>query len=109
MDILKKNTSPTFQIVPRKNLEVFELLKFNLKNEMTQIKESILADYYILENGNCQVIMQSFPTSNVGDKISYTLVDNLTEEIISLGKILVTSEIESIQDYSKKSNNKFYN
>ena len=88
MDILKKNNSPSFQIVPRKVLNSSKIFKFQLKNE------------------NYQVTLATFPTGKIGDKISYTLLQD--DEVVLLGKILITSQTENIQDNSKKTNNKFY-
>lgn len=106
MDILKKTTSPEFEIVPRRALDVSHVFTFQLKNEMTQKTQDILADVVFLSNENYKITMQSFPTSKIGDKFSYTLLDD--EEIVLMGKILVVGAAENIQDYSKKSNNKFY-
>lgn len=108
MDILKKTTSPEFEIVPRKTLDYSRVLRFELKNEMTQKTQNVLADVVFLPNENYKVTMQSFPTSKIGDKFSYSLLDNLNDEVISLGRILVIGASENIQDYSKKNNNKFY-
>ena len=107
MDILKKNTSPSFQIVPRKVLEDSKVFTFQLKNEMSQRKEDILATISLLPNENYQITLASFPTGKIGDKISYTLLQD--DEVVLLGKILIASQTENIQDYSKKTNNKFYN
>ena len=106
MDILKKNTSPTFQIVPRKVLNYSKIFKFQLKNEMSQRKEDILATISLLPNENYQITLASFPVGKIGDKISYTLLQD--NEVVLLGKILITTETENIQDYSKQTNNKFY-
>lgn len=106
MDILKKTTSPEFEIVPRRALDVSHVFKFQLKNEMTQKTQEILADVVFLANENYKTTMRSFPTSKIGDKFSYTILDD--EEIVLMGKILVVGATENIQDYSKKSNNKFY-
>lgn len=106
MDILKKNTSPSFEIVPRKVLDISKVFKFQLKNEMSQNKSEILANVSLLQNENYQITLVSFPLGKVGDKISYTLLQG--NEVILLGKMLITSETENIQDYSKKTNNKFY-
>ena len=106
MDILKKTTSPEFEIVPRRALDVSHVFTFQLKNEMTQKTQDILGDVVFLTNENYKITMRSFPTSKIGDKFSYTLLDD--EEIVLLGKILVVGATENIQDYSKKSNNKFY-
>ena len=107
MDILKKNTSPSFQIVPRKVLNYSKIFKFQLKNEMSQKSQEILATILLLQNENYQVTLAEFPVGKIGDKISYTLLED--DEVVLLGKILITSQTENIQDYSKKTNNKFYN
>jgi len=109
MNILRLNTSPTFQIVSRENIDVSRVLKFVMTNERTSTTQEVLADATALENENYQILMQSFPTGKIGDKIAYTLIDNLSENVVSLGKILIVSETESVQDYSKKENTKFYN
>lgn len=106
MDILKKTTSPQFEIVPRRVLEVSSVFTFQLKNEMTQKTQDILADVVFLSNENYQITMQSFPTSKIGDKFSYILLEGT--EVVLMGKILIVGATENIQDYSKKSNNKFY-
>ncbi len=106
MDILKKNTSPSFQIVPRKVLNYSKIFKFQLKNEMSQKSQEILATILLLQNENYQVTLAKFPTGKIGDKISYTLLQD--NEVVLLGKILITTETENIQDYSKQTNNKFY-
>ena len=106
MDILKKNTSPTFQIVPRKVLDDSKVFTFQLKNEMSQKSQEILATILLLQNENYQVTLATFPTGKIGDKISYTLLQD--NEVVLLGKILIASQTENIQDYSKKTNNKFY-
>ena len=106
MDILKKNTSPSFQIVPRKVLDSSKIFKFQLKNEMSQKSQEILATILLLQNENYQVTLAKFPTGKIGDKISYTLLQD--NEVVLLGKILITTETENIQDYSKQTNNKFY-
>lgn len=107
MDILKKNTSPSFQIVPRKKLDASKVFKFKLKNEMSQNSQEILANISLLPNENYQITLVSFPLGKIGDKISYTLLQDT--EVVLLGKMLITNETENIQDYSKKTNNKFYN
>lgn len=106
MDILKKNTSPSFQIVPRKALDTSKFFKFKLKNEMSQRSQDIIATVSLLQNENYQITLATFPIGKIGDKISYTLLQDT--EVILLGKILITTEAENIQDYSKQTNNKFY-
>lgn len=106
MDILKKTTSPQFEIVPRRALDISHVFTFQLKNEMTQKTQDILADVVFLPNENYKITMRSFPTSKIGDKFSYILLEGT--DIVLMGKILVVGASENIQDYSKKSNNKFY-
>ena len=74
---------------------------------MSQRKEDILATISLLPNENYKITLASFPVGKIGDKISYTLLED--DEVVLLGKILITSQTENIQDYSKKTNNKFYN
>ena len=106
MDILKKNNSPSFQIVPRKVLNSSKIFKFQLKNEMSQKAQDILATISLLQNENYQITLATFPTGKIGDKISYTLLQDT--EVVLLGKILIASQTENIQDYSKQTNHKFY-
>lgn len=110
MDVLKKNTSPTFEIVPRKVLDVSNVFKIKLINEFTKVAQDILAtSVSLLANENYQITLASFPTGKIGEKLSYKIVDNISNEVLSLGKILIVSQTENIQDYSKKLNSKFYN
>jgi len=106
MDILKKTTSPEFEIVPRRVLDISKVFTFQLKNEMNQKTQNILAGVVFLSNENYKITMQSFPTSKIGDKFSYSLLED--DEVVLLGKILIVGADENIQDYSKKTNNKFY-
>lgn len=108
MNILKENTSPQFEIVPRYNLDVSRVFKFKITNENTDEYQEILADAFTNENENYTVIMDSFPLGNSSEKLSYVLVDNLTNKIVTLGKMMIVSETENIQDYTKQSNTKFY-
>ena len=108
MDILRQNTTPSFEIVPRKKLDTTRVFKFKLINEFTQISQNILADVTLLQNQNYLITMRLFPDGNISDKFSYTIIDNLSNEIVSLGKLIILNSTENIQDYSKKSTNKFY-
>ena len=105
MDILKLNTSPTFQFIPRKVLTVSDL-SIKLINELNQKTQTILCTVAILPNENYTITLATFPTGKANDKFSYTLLNGL--EIVSLGKLMIVSENENVQDYSKKSVNKFY-
>ena len=60
------------------------------------------------ENENISGVVHTMEikVAKIGDKISYTLFQDT--EVVLLGKILITTEMENIQDYSKQTNNKFY-
>lgn len=109
MDILRKNTLPSFEIVSRYKLNISLQLRFLLINEFTRLSSEILANVTLLDNENYRVTLLSFPISEIGNKFSYTLIENLSLKIVSLGKILVVSETENVQEYSKIQNTKFYN
>jgi hypothetical protein len=108
MDILRKNTTPAFQIVPRRQLALTDVFKITLRNESTNAKQSIICSVAILANENYQLTLTSFPTGNLGAKFSYSLLNNETNEIVSLGKLIIVAENQDVQDYSNKSNNNFY-
>jgi len=109
MDILRKNLTPSFEIVPRYALDLSKQLRFLLINENTKVASQIIATVTLLDNENYKITFATFPLSEVGDKISYTLIDNISEKIVSLGKIMVIGETESVQNYTKILNTKFYN
>lgn len=108
MNIIKKNTTPAFEIVPRKKLNVSLLYKFLLVSEFTQVASEVLASVELLDNENYLITMQSFPTGKINEKLSYTIVETLSNEVVSLGKLMIVSENENIQDYTKKENTKYY-
>jgi hypothetical protein len=107
MDILNKNTSPIFTIVPRKKIFYGDILKIKLVNEMSSISQDIFISHFrILENENIIITLASFPTGKINDKFSYQIINDDTNEIVCMGKLIIVSENENIQDYSKKLNNK---
>lgn len=108
MNILRKNTIPKFEIVPREKLNVSDEFTVNTIGEFSQKKQTILATVILLLNENYLIEMASFPVGKEGEKFSYTILDPNTK-IVSLGKFMIVSEFETIQDYSKKQNTKFYN
>lgn len=108
MNILKKNTIAKFQIVPRIDIDISKSFKIDLKNEMSQKTQSIVCSVESLPNENNAITLVSFPTGKIGDKFSYSIIQVDNNEIVSLGKLIILSETENVQDYSKKSNNKFY-
>ena len=108
MDILKKNTTPSFDIVPREALDVLLDYKFIIVNEMTNATEDVLASIISIPNENYTVTLTSFPVGKIGEKLSYKLVYDLTNEVVSLGKLIIVSEFQDIQDYTRETSTKFY-
>lgn len=110
MDILRKNTDPVLTIIPRQEIADNLVIKFRFENEFSQAKLVVLSDTVTkLPNGLLSVLLEEIPEDvNIGDKFSYTAVDNDTDEVICLGKAIMLGETESVQDYSKADNNKFY-
>jgi len=77
--------------------------------EFTTEKLIILSDEIVyLPNGTYKVTLEPLPTLVVGSKFSYTVADNVTNKIIYMGKAIFLSETESVQDYTKVSNTKYY-
>lgn len=102
MDILKKNTIPTFQIVSRTILDTSQPLSVEITSEFTQLKQTISASIALLENQNYQLTLSEFPTGKLYEKLSYKI------ENVCLGKMIIVSENEDIQNYAKKPNDKYY-
>lgn len=107
MHILRKNTDPIFEIVPRKKLDVSKSYFFNLKNEYTNEVQEIESSIELLSNENYNITMSSFPTGNINEKISFELKEETTNEIVLIGQIMIVDENEIVQDYSKKTNLKY--
>jgi len=105
MYILRKNTTPNFEIVPRKILSgtIFILLK----SEFTQEVQNIPCDYDTLENENYWLRLSSFPISKVNEKFSFELSNDLNE-ILMIGQLIVVDEFADIQNYTKVANTKYY-
>ena len=108
MDILRKNTTPAFQIVPRRKLALTDVFKITIRNESTNVSQSIICSAALLANENYLLTLSSFPTGSLGAKFSYALLNNETNEIVLLGKLIIVAETQDIQNYSNKSNNNFY-
>ena len=108
MDILKKNTVPAFQIVPRKTLLVSDLLKIELRNESTNLKQLINCTFTLLPNENYLLTLVTFPSGILGAKFSYSLFNRVTNELLLLGKLIIFAENQAPQDYSNQTNNNFY-
>lgn len=108
MNVLKINTTPKFQIVPRENLDVSRVLKLEIKSEFSQSLQEINATVELLENENYLLTLESFPSGSQDEKFSYTIFDLLTNNIVSLGKFLIVAENADIQNYSNKETNIFY-
>jgi len=107
MHILRKNTTPVFEIVPRKVLDISKTYFFNLKNEYTTETQTIESSIELLANENYTITMLEFPTGKINEKFSFELKEETTNEIVSIGQIMIVDEDEVVQDYSKKTNLKY--
>jgi hypothetical protein len=108
MDIFKKNTTPKFQIVPRKTLNVSNVFRIELRNESTDIIQIILCSASLLPNENYTLLLASFPSGNFSDKFSYSLYIDTTNELVLNGKAIILSASEDVQNYSNKTNYNYY-
>jgi len=113
MHILRKNTTPSFEIVPRKALGVGSEFSFppsyffNLKSEYTNEVQIIESTAELLPNENYLITMFNFPTGNTNEKITFELKEETTNDIVLIGQIMIVDENEVVQDYSKKTNLKY--
>lgn len=107
MHILRKNTTPAFEIVPRKVLDVSKVFFFHLKNEYTNQTQIVESSVELLSNENYTITMSEFPTGKINEKISFELKEETTNEIVLIGQIMIVDENEVVQDYSKKTNLKY--
>jgi hypothetical protein len=108
MDILRNNTPAIFQIVPRKTLDQNLNYTIKIKNETAQKTQIISLIVALLPNENYQVTLASFPNGKIGEKLSYEIIESESKEVICLGKMFIVSKNESVQDYTRQNNNKFY-
>ena len=107
MHILRKNTIPAFEIVPRKVLDVSKAFFFHLKNEYTNETQIVESSIELLSNENYTITFSEFPIGKVNEKISFELKEETTNEIVLIGQIMIVDENEVVQDYSKKTNLKY--
>jgi hypothetical protein len=108
MDILKKNTLPVFQIVPRKKLLIANVYRLDLRNESTKAEQIIICSIANLPNENYNLTLATFPAGRLGAKFSYSLFNNDTNDLVLLGKLIILAESQNVQDYTNKTNNNFY-
>lgn len=107
MHILRKNTTPAFEIVPRKVLDISKTYFFHLKNEYTTETQIVESSVELLSNENYTITMLEFPIGKINEKISFELKEETTNEIVLIGQIMIVDENEVVQDYSKKTNLKY--
>lgn len=107
MHILRKNTTPAFEIVPRKVLDVSKAYFFHLKNEYTTETQTIESSIVLLPNENYKITMLDFPNGKINEKISFELKEETTNEIVLIGQLMIIDENEVVQDFSKKTNTKY--
>ena len=107
MHILRKNTTPAFEIVPRKVLVVSKAFFFHLKSEYTTEIQIVESWIELLPNENYNVTMLLFPIGKINEKITFELKEETTNDIVLIGQIMIVDENEVVQDYSKKTNLKY--
>lgn len=107
MHILRKTTTPAFEIVPRKVLDVSKSYFFNLKNEYTNEVQIIESSIELLSNENYNITFSEFPTGKINEKITFELKEETSNDIVLIGQIMIIDENEVVQDYSKKTNLKY--
>jgi hypothetical protein len=103
MNVLKKNTLPTFEIVPRRDLDTEKTHVFLAENEFTHETQSINTTITKKINGNYNITLASFPN---GEKLAYEIRDGV--EVVSMGKMLIIEENQSVQDYEPINSKKYY-
>jgi hypothetical protein len=108
MDILRKNTTPAFQIVPRKKLLITDVFKIELRDESSKVLQIIICSIANLANENYNLTLATFPTGRLGAKFSYSLFNNATNDLVLMGRLIIVSQNQNIQDYTNKTNNNFY-
>ena len=106
MHILRENTQPIFEIVPRKILSDITYF-LNLKSEYTQNVQLIECTKELLSNENYNITLNSFPIGKTNEKFSFELKDALNE-VICIGQLMIVSEFADVQNYTKVSNTKYY-
>ena len=102
MIVLKIDTPPTFEIVPRRNLDVNKNYSAVIEDEFTHEMQVIPATIEKKTNENYNITLATFPT---GEKLAYEIKDS--DEVVSMGKMLIINPTQTIQDY-EKNNQKYY-
>jgi len=108
MNVIKKNKDPYFEIVPRLSYDISEELEITLTSENNGRSQTILATSSELPNENYLIELSSFPEGKTGEKFSYSISVKATHKLLSLGKLIILSENEDVQNFSAKENTKFY-
>ena len=106
MYILKQNTTPEIEIVPRKVLDLNSDYVFFIRNEYTNALEQISSTIELLPNENYKVTLDDFPTGKINEKFTFELKEE--NEIVLIGQFIIVDENENVQDYSKQTNSKYY-
>lgn len=105
MNVIKLNTSPTFQIVSRKKLTNLNLT-IKIAKECSESSQTINATATLLPNENYNLLLASFPNGVANDKLSFIVFDG--SEIICLGKLIILTADDVVRSYTKKTTPKYY-
>ena len=103
MNILKINTPPIFQFIPRKEFEGSVTIK--LISETKGSTQTINCTTNLLPNENYNIHLSTFPSGKANETFSFTILNG--NEVLCLGKLMIVSETEIVQNHSKKTN-KYY-
>jgi hypothetical protein len=102
MNVLKKDTPPIFEIVPRCDLDTAKVYTVVFFNEYTSEIQTVTATVAKLQNENYNLILSEFPN---GEKLSFEIKDS--DLVVCMGKLIIIGQSDSVQDY-EANNNQYY-
>lgn len=108
MDVIRIGTTPSFEIVPRTRLSEADTFTVSLYNEYTKAPQEIEATVEVLPNENYNILFMTEPTGDAGNKFSYKIISDTSGETVSLGRLIMLEDSESVQDYNTATNKKYY-
>ena len=62
----------------------------------------------MLDNENYKVTFLEFPIGKINEKFKKKKKEEITNDLVLIGQLMIVDENEVVQDYSKKTNTKFY-
>lgn len=104
MNVIKINTLPQFQFIPRRILDNW-YLNIELVSEIKGTKQTIECTATLLPNEKYNLEFSVFPIGRANETFSFTILNGL--EVICLGKLMIVAQDAIVQNHSKKTN-KYY-